>query len=224
MKEIQIDTNTIKYSGNKDITSMITFLGGGNIVSISNSDAIYELDVKFCGNNGYLSIGDKGNIKAKIIIGDQCRVILEDFIYTTQQVVMTTAESTEIRIGNGCMIASGVYITTHDQHPIYDVNSWERINISKNVIIKDHVWLCDHVRILKGTYIISGCVIGYGSIVTGGNFSNNYIIAGVPARIVKKNIVWEHPHLTYDRIKNFDENGNIRQKTLKFWNKTKEIL
>lgn len=45
--------------------------------------------------------------------------------------------------------------------------------------------------ILKGAVIPKGCVIGANSNVVSGFTEKNCIIAGNPARIVKKHITWE---------------------------------
>ena len=52
------------------------------------------------------------------------------------------------------------------------------------------MWVGNQVIILKGTEIADNCVVGSGSVVTK-KFTNNLVIAGNPARVVKENIDWK---------------------------------
>src|SRR5690606_37571054 len=61
-----------------------------------------------------------------------------------------------------------------------------------------HVWLARRSVCLGGTRIGAGSVVGFGSIVKG-RFPNNVVIAGSPARVVRKDIAWERPHLSMTR-------------------------
>ena len=55
----------------------------------------------------------------------------------------------------------------------------------KDVIIGNNVWIGWGSIILKGTIIGDNCVIGAGSLVSG-EFPDNVVIAGNPARIIKR--------------------------------------
>ena len=48
--------------------------------------------------------------------------------------------------------------------------------------------------ISKGTEIGTGSVVGYGSYVSG-FFPNNCCVAGIPAKVIKRDIAWERPML-----------------------------
>jgi len=97
-------------------------------------------------------------------------------------------------IGKNCQIASFTIITDTDFHP---VNPYEREKqvtrqkydletvSKKNVIIGDNVWVGWNALILKGTIIGNNSVVAAGSVVLG-EFPANVVIAGNPARIVKK--------------------------------------
>ena len=66
-----------------------------------------------------------------------------------------------------------------------------KANDDIKVSIEDNVWIGCRSTILKGAVIPRGCVIGANSNVVGVFTEKNCIIAGNPARIVKKNITWE---------------------------------
>ena len=57
--------------------------------------------------------------------------------------------------------------------------------IYKNVIIGNNVWIGENVVVLPGVKIGNGVIIGAGAIVTK-NIPDNCIVAGNPARIIKR--------------------------------------
>lgn len=98
-----------------------------------------------------------------------------------------------VEIGKMCQIASNTFIADTDFHPIdpeerkkqtcrleYDKN---KVN-KKEIIICDNVWIGWGAIILKGAKIGNNSIVAAGSIVTG-EFPDNVIIAGNPAKIVK---------------------------------------
>jgi len=91
--------------------------------------------------------------------------------------------SDNITIGDGCMMANGVYITDCDWHGIYD--RMNRDPEPKPVIIGNNVWIGDHATVLKGVTIGDNSVVAACSVVTK-DIPANVIVAGNPARIVKK--------------------------------------
>lgn len=62
-------------------------------------------------------------------------------------------------------------------------------------------------------------MVGLGSIVKG-TFPNNCIVAGVPAKIIKKDIAWERPHLSTTKPY-YKPNSSVVKKSI-YWNKTIE--
>ena len=89
-----------------------------------------------------------------------------------------------IKIGADFICAWGVFITDSDWH---DFNGQPS---QADVIIGDKVWVAHHSSVLKGTVIPDGCVIAAHSLVFGGDFSANSLIAGSPACTKRTNIFW----------------------------------
>lgn len=99
----------------------------------------------------------------------------------------------KIIIGDNCMFAHGVLLQNSDTHPIYNLETKEIINKPKSaVMIGNHVWLTLSTVILKGCHIPDDCIVGRNSIVTKSFDEPHCVIAGNPARIVKRNITWGH--------------------------------
>lgn len=60
---------------------------------------------------------------------------------------------------------------------------------SAPIVIGNHVWIGLNVTILKGVTIGDGCMVAAGAVVTK-SFPPNYLIGGVPAKIIKEDILW----------------------------------
>lgn len=90
--------------------------------------------------------------------------------------------SAKIIIGNGSYIANNVGIITAN-HNVYDL---ERHEDGLDVIIGDKCWIGMNSVILPGVKLGDNTVVGAGSIVTKSFESGNCVIAGSPARIIKK--------------------------------------
>jgi acetyltransferase-like isoleucine patch superfamily enzyme len=116
-----------------------------------------------------ISIGDNVNV------GDDCHI----------------TASNKIIIGNNVLFGKKVTVTDNshgrcDNLDELSLHPSDREVFSKNpVIIKDKVWIGDKVTILPGVTIGKGAIIGANSVVTK-DVDDNCIVAGVPAKVVKK--------------------------------------
>lgn len=97
----------------------------------------------------------------------------------------------DVIIGEDCIFSWGCSIMTGDYHTMLDKNTGAVINYNNNVVIGNHVWLGREVLVLKGSRIADNSVVGARSVVTRQFDESNVIIAGVPAKIVKRNINWD---------------------------------
>lgn len=198
----------------------INFRGSRNRLIVRPGARIARLNVEFDCDDGYVEIGSNEGVPAFsgwIRVGEQCRVIIGNNVSMTELCIMTVAEHSFIMIGDDVMIATAVEIRADDAHPIFDVDTGERLNMPKGVQIGNHVWLAARAVLLSGTVIGNGCVVGFGSIVKG-KFPNNCIITGVPAKIVKKNIAWERPHLSIHNP-GYKPNASFVKRS-DYWSKT----
>jgi len=115
--------------------------------------------------------------KGKIILGNQVG-ISGTTIYARERV----------EIGDNSIIGANCKIFDNDFHSL---DTEERINdifdnlVTKPVIIGKNVFVGCNSIILKGTVLGDNCIVGAGSVVHG-HFEADCVIAGNPARIIKK--------------------------------------
>ena len=88
-----------------------------------------------------------------------------------------------IKIGKNCLIASGTLILSHDHCKRTENNEpyLTETNIGKNCFV------APNSIILPGISIGDQVIVGAGSVVTK-DVPNNVVVAGNPAKIIRKNI------------------------------------
>jgi acetyltransferase-like isoleucine patch superfamily enzyme len=97
-----------------------------------------------------------------------------------------------ITIGDNVCIGGNCKILDNDFHPL----EWEERNRmcrgsgvgeipSRGIAIGANCFLGCNSIILKGTELGEGCVVGAGAVVSG-KFGDNCVIAGNPARVIRK--------------------------------------
>lgn len=148
--------------------------------------------------------------KAELTIGNNC-IIKSDFLSNLvglyQRTIIVARENGKIHIGNNVGISGAtiyskeviqigdytniggnVKILDHDFHPIEaEARKMNNMNMvgKKAINIGENVFIGCNSIILKGTEIGDNSVVGAGSVVSG-KFPANVVIAGNPARIIKR--------------------------------------
>lgn len=210
--------NSIEFKGLIDKDIIVTFKGNNNKLVIEEGFKTAKLTVAFDCNNATCLIG-KNTFRGFIRIGEDCEVCIGSGVTCTDNAYISTAENSRVEIGDDCMLATAVQIRADDAHPIFSVETGQRINMPSSIIIRDHVWIGARSTLLGGTYIGEGSVIGFGSIVKG-EFPNNCILTGTPARVVRKDIAWERPHLTLNQPFYKPDSSSVKKS--KYWKMTTE--
>lgn len=124
----------------------------------------------------------KYNGKKRLIIGGNCKI--GDYVHIVS--------NENVIIGNDCLIASKVFITdtshgeyVNDKRSSPDIKPDSRPLKTNKVFIGDRVWIGENVVILPGVEIGSGSIIGANAVVNK-NVEKNTIVAGIPAKTIKK--------------------------------------
>lgn len=168
--------------------------------------------VRFSGTGGTLRIGDDCNChEIGFTVGQGCTVEvgagswlanLNIFTETSSRVVIgrgaaftwqthiSCHEPFDVIIGEDCLFASNTSIAVSDMHSVIDIATGSRINPGADVTIGDRVWMASHASIMKGVSIGSGSIVAMGAIVNK-SAPDNCVIAGVPAKVVKRGVTWD---------------------------------
>jgi len=164
------NNNTVKIHNAADFSDMVVWIEGDNCTFEFEGSSRYL-------RNSMIKVLNGGSVK----IGENTSMVNKAFICSS---------GARIVLGKDCMLASHVTIRDNDAHDIVD-NQGVVINKPKDVIIGDHVWFGMRTIVLKGARIGNNCVTGAGSVILAQTpAEDNCVIAGNPAKIVKKEINW----------------------------------
>lgn len=120
-----------------------------------------------------------------------------------------------VTIGNHVMISSGCFIMDSSIHCLYDTTTNKPPPPTGSIIIGDNVWLNMYTDIIKSGGAPTGCITTrYAFISTPFDSSDaNCILAGQPAKIIKRNITQVHNFST-ERFINSYFADNPEEKSL----------
>ncbi len=185
--DIKIIKNGNAIIHNPHKTGKITGLGvltlNENLIPGSNAECTVVL-----GDNSNLIVNGSVliNPTARLSLKKNAKLILGSG-YIQRGAFIHCANS--ISIGYDVTISHDCYITDSDWHIISNKNN-EQLNPSKPVEIGNHVWIGQGAAILKGVTIGDGAVISDRAVVTK-DVPPRAVVAGNPAKVIKKNIIWK---------------------------------
>lgn len=151
------------------------------------------------GNNNKIHIGKSFNcLGLNVEIGSKTAQInnaelnIEDKFTCCKDVNIIAAEQNiPIKIGKDCMFSNSITIRSGESpHVIFNKDTGKSFDRSRGVYIGNHVWIGEKVIMLKNASIADDSIVGAASVVTKKFEDKNVVIAGNPAKIVKKNINW----------------------------------
>lgn len=145
----------IGATGRKSLVTQIKLKKNSKLLMGENSTIGSGCTIS-CNSNAIISIGKNSYIASTSIISSSSSVI----------------------IGENCSISWNVTIMDDDGHTFRNHKQIESINIGNNV------WIGTNSIILKGVSLGNNVVVAAGSVVTK-SFSNNSVVAGVPAKLIK---------------------------------------
>jgi acetyltransferase-like isoleucine patch superfamily enzyme len=169
------------------IAKKTVFIGVPILTKLKNS--VIEIGEKclFVSNQNYTALGVAHKViirtlreNAQISIGDNVRMS-----------GTTICSASKITIGDRCVIGADVIIADTDFHslnPIIRSSENDSDNaLSSPVTIGKDVFIGGRSVILKGVTLGNSVIVGAGSVVTK-SFESNSIIAGNPAKLIKKHL------------------------------------
>ena len=202
----------------------VLFRGKGNTLRIAKGAKLVDLAADFSGDDGVVEIGttskDRSGIRLSVRVGHESSIVVGENAGFETRAFIRVSEGQRVTIGEDCMFAAGVELRADDTHPIYDVRTGKRANPSGSIHIGEHVWLGKGSAVMGNVTIGSGAVVGMRSIVTR-DVPNNTVAAGVPARVVRRDVAWERPVLSFRRP-GVEGLGPTEVKSADWWNLTED--
>lgn len=169
----------------------IRISGSGNRIVIGDFAVLKGVSIYISGDNNTVTIGSWSHLNGTEIcmedsgntvqIGEKTR-----FLGKTH---LAAIEGTNITIGNDCLFSGDVHFRTGDSHSVLDLQG-RRINPSEDIALGDHVWVGTKVTCLKGARVASHSILAACALVTGKFDEPHCTLAGVPAKVVKRDVDW----------------------------------
>lgn len=174
------------------------FLRLATTVYGTSSDNVVEVGRNFSTGGARIHIAGAGN---RVVIGDDVRFSgsirvhgfgLRVSIGHRSDVKRThiVAWEANVAIGDDCLVAARVHLRSNDIHPITDRATGARLNPPRDVVVGSRVWIATEAVFLKGARVADDCVVGFRALVTRAFEEPACVIAGNPARIVRRGIAW----------------------------------
>lgn len=213
----KLASNHIYFINDKGEKFEVSYIEGLNVVWLGENSTItfYTNDIPKLVNttfrikdNSQIKIGFNAEINNLLVRMEQKDSILNignNFKIMQGEFSLTYGGNAKIEIGDNCLFSSNVCLRNADGHTIYNNESGKILNFTKGISIGNHVWVGNGVHILKSSRIPNNTIIGTKSVVNKQFEEENTIIAGIPAKIIKKNINWSSKDFLYFRGEYYEE-------------------
>lgn len=189
-----LEGNFLHFENERLFNGTIKFLDGaqGNVIRFHEGSS-FEGTIKVKGSNNLIEFGPHSKIRGTLSVGGKDRRLTFGD-HSTGLGLFLVASGEDIHIGKWCMMSRNVEIRSTDAHGVVDRESRRSLNLQAPVFIGDHVWICAGVTIMKGSRIPSDSIVGAMSLVNRAFEEEGVVLAGIPAKVVKRGITW-HRHI-----------------------------
>lgn len=192
-----IEGNSIEVGENITLTG--TIKGRGNVIRIAGSRNPQTLNLHVFGNHNEVSIGARSLLqRLRVEIGSKrwpcSRARLKigsGFSIASHGRFILGNSGNVLEIGDDCMFSSNIVVRGGEYpHLIFDKESGEYLDSSQGIFIGNHVWVGEGAFIGKSVTLPDDCIVGTRSVVTKRFDEPHCVIAGNPARVVKRGVQW----------------------------------
>lgn len=164
--------STAKVEGKVVAVTPVLCEGLGTIHVGKNVVFGFQSDADFWSSYVFLNPRTK---ESRISIGDGTQICNH---------FTAVAEGPGIEIGENVLVGTGVTVIDSDFHEIDPAKRIGGTAKMGKVTVGKNVWIGDRVTILKGSSIGENSVVAAGAVVSG-VFSDNVVIGGVPAKVIR---------------------------------------
>lgn len=182
---------TLAIGGSGNSISLNEFSGGGHI-HITMQDSVHDCRV---------SVGEKNRICANLFVhfysgggrsprNSSVEVGSHNIINGTICIISGLQAGTVVSVGNENLFADNINLIGAVDHLTYNVKTKEKYCQEFGVSIKDRVWVCKDALLMNGAVVDSDSIVAARSVVNKAFKEKNVLIAGVPAKIAKTDVMW----------------------------------
>jgi acetyltransferase-like isoleucine patch superfamily enzyme len=100
-------------------------------------------------------------------------------------------EGRHFLLGDNVLLSYGINMWNGDEHTVFDAEK-RALNPARDIVIGNKVWIGHQVELFTGAGLADNSVVGACSLVDTAFAESNVVIAGQPARIVKRGITWDY--------------------------------
>lgn len=183
----------------KNTTLIGKIVGRGNLVRIEDTQSPQTLMLNLIGNNNEVVVGAGSLLQnLRVEIGSerwpssQTRLrIGKGFSIASHGRFLLPNSGNVLQIGDNCMFSSNIVVRGGEYpHLIFDRECCDYLDVSDGIFIGDHVWVGEGAFIGKSVTLPDDTIVGTRSVVTKRFEETHCVVAGNPARIVKRGVQW----------------------------------
>ena len=200
MAKLKIDPDN-KFDIPKNLKVNGFVCGKNNKIEIGDVEIPSTVTLRIFGNNNHIKIDSIFCTKAldirigvrESLVSNNCKIHFgKNFWSESNLQLLLYNHENKLDVGDDCLFSNNITIRLGDRpHLIFDSETGEYIdNSTDGVLIGDRVWVGEKVYITKNVTILNDCILAVNSVVTERFEETNCVIAGNPAKVVKKNVQW----------------------------------
>ena len=166
--------------------------GDNNHVTFDNIKGFRKGRIRIFGNNNTVIMKSMvcGFLTLQIE-ADNCYVEIGNNVWFNGTEIFLHENNSKVIIGDKTMMALETSLFCSDFHAITDL-SGKPINQGREIIIGEHCWLGKGAKIMKNVALANNTIVGACSLVCKSCSEENVILAGNPAKVVKRDVLWEY--------------------------------
>lgn len=173
----------------------ITLKGKNNIIKIHAPFKFFTSRLEINGENNLFEIETTGYAVRDVhfsmmSLANNRKISIGNQFACGGALIVNNVSGNTITIWDDCMFGRDIIVRADDGHVICQKGTKKIINNSSGTKIGNHVWIAQRTFVGKDVEIGDNSVVGACSVITKGSTEQNVVWAGVPARIIKRDIDW----------------------------------
>lgn len=153
-------------------------------------DAVFRGTIVIAGHDNVVRIGGNCHYRGDILVKGNGQVVDFGDHSTSVGLHILCQEGCNVRIGRHCMFSREIEVRTTDAHSVIDMVTGNRLNMPEDITIGDHVWVGVGAIINKGSAVPRDSIVGARAFVNSKIREEHTVIAGAPAKVVKRGVTW----------------------------------